>query len=302
MFEFSPVIIFVYGRVDHLKKTVESLKKNKDSNKTKLYIFSDGAKKQSDVSNVNNVREFCRNIKGFKSIKIIKRQKNFGLSKNIINGISRILKISKTAIILEDDMCCDENFLSYMNFFLKKYETNSNVVSIHGYNYPLADKKNLPQFFFIKGADCWGWATWSLKWKIYNNNAKVLAERIKKKGLIKEFNFNNNFNYYQMLLNSYNKKNDSWAIKWYASAFLKNKLTLHPKYSLINNIGMDGSGRHSSKTNIFNVKLRNKFLNPGKQKIPLKENILAREKIEFFFNRFKENIFKKIFLRIKNAF
>ena len=37
-------------------------------------------------------------------------------------------------------------------------------------------------------------------------------------------------------------KNNSWAIRWYASAFLANKLTLYPGQSLVSNIGGDGSG------------------------------------------------------------
>ena len=116
--------------------------------------------------------------------------------------------------------------------------------------------------------------------------------------MIKEFNFNNTFNYYQMLLNSINSKNDSWAIKWYASAFLKNKLTLHPKYSLVNNIGMDGTGRHSSTTSIFKTKLKHKKINFNEE-IPIFENIAARNQIELFFKSIKENLYQKIINKLK---
>ena len=36
--------------------------------------------------------------------------------------------------------------------------------------------------------------------------------------------------------------NTSWAIRWYASAFLNDKLTLYPGKSLIRHIGNDGTG------------------------------------------------------------
>ena len=42
-------------------------------------------------------------------------------------------------------------------------------------------------------------------------------------------------------------KNDSWAIRWYASVFLKDKLTLYPSYSFVQNIGIDNSGEHCGK-------------------------------------------------------
>ena len=45
-----------------------------------------------------------------------------------------------------------------MNYYLELYKNNNKVSSIHGYSYPT---KKLPDYFFLKGADCWGWATWS---------------------------------------------------------------------------------------------------------------------------------------------
>jgi myo-inositol-hexaphosphate 3-phosphohydrolase len=43
------------------------------------------------------------------------------------------------------------------------------------------------------------------------------------------------------------------AIRWYASIFLKNGLTLNPSQSLVNNIGHDGTGIHSGMSDIYNV-------------------------------------------------
>jgi hypothetical protein len=45
--------------------------------------------------------------------------------------------------------------------------------------------------------------------------------------------------------------NDSWAIRWHAAAFLKEKLTLYPGRSLLRNIGNDQSGTHSSSKNMY---------------------------------------------------
>lgn len=298
MSEFSPVIIFVYKRVDHLKKTINSLSKNKLSKKTDLYIFSDGPKFNCELRDVDKVRNFCTKINGFKSVTVFKRKENIGLSRNVVQGVTKILKQKKNAIFLEDDMQCDKYFLDYMNFYLKKFKNENKIACIHGYNYPIKKSKKIPSHFFIKGADCWGWATWSNRWKIYNDNGKYLAEKIKKTKLIKEFNFNNTFNYYQMLLNCINRKNDSWAIKWYASAFLKNKLSLYPKHSLINNIGMDGTGRHSSTTNVFYTKLKHKKIEFN-GKIPIVENIAAKNQIEVFFKSIEKNLYQKILIKLK---
>ena len=47
----------------------------------------------------------------------------------------------------------------------------------------------------------------------------------------------------------------SWAVRWYASALLKDKLTLYPGRSLIFHNGSDGSGTNYSGDNALDVKL-----------------------------------------------
>ena len=47
--------------------------------------------------------------------------------------------------------------------------------------------------------------------------------------------------------------NNSWAIRWYASAFLAGKLTLYPGRSLVQNIGNDDSGTHCGTTTALDV-------------------------------------------------
>lgn len=275
----SPVVVFAYNRLDHLKKTIVSLKKCNLSKHSNLIIYLDNYKKISDREKVHNIKKYCLTIKGFKTIKLIIRKKNYGMSKNIIFGVSQTLKKFKKGIFLEDDMILDKYFLEYMNYYLEFYKDNNKISSIHGYSYPT--NKKLPDYFFLKGADCWGWATWSRAWDIFSNDSKDLISKIKNKELVKEFNFNNSYNYFNMLKQNILKKNKSWAINWYASCFLKNKLTLYPGYSLVHNFGNDLSGTNCEKTDIFNVKLKNK---------PLKfisvqtlESEYAKKQFESFF-------------------
>tara|TARA_A100000164_G_scaffold309853_1_gene287325 strand:+ start:154 stop:1074 length:921 start_codon:yes stop_codon:yes gene_type:complete len=297
---YSPVIVFAYNRLGHLKKTINSLKKNIYANRTTLIIYLDYPKSKEAMYDYLLVKNFCSKIKGFKKKTLILRKRNFGLSKNIISAVNFEIQKYKSLIILEDDMVCDKYFLKYMNFFLDAYKNNKNVVSIHGYNYPLKNKKKLNDFFFLKGADCWGWGTWPSKWKIYSRNTNFLIKKIKKNNLKKDFNFNNSYNYYKMLNDKLENKNNSWAINWYASAFLKNKLTLYPKHSLIKNIGMDGTGIHSQHSNKFRVRLRNKAINLNKN-IIVKENQLARVLFINFFKSLRMDLKNLIFNKLKNV-
>src|SRR5690606_21058947 len=61
--------------------------------------------------------------------------------------------------------------------------------------------------------------------------------------------------YTKMLEDQIAGKNDSWAIRWYASAFLNNMLTLYPGKSLVHNIGNDASGTHSEAVSTYDTEV-----------------------------------------------
>ena len=154
----APIVLFVYNRPEHTRKTVKALQDNDLTDESILYIFSDAAKNDDEVENVEKVREYIRTISGFKQIIIIEREKNYGLANSIISGVTEIVNKYGKIIVLEDDLVTSKYFLSFMNDALEIYKDENKVICIHGYIYPI--KSELPETFFIKGADCWGWATW----------------------------------------------------------------------------------------------------------------------------------------------
>lgn len=239
----APVALFIYNRLWHTEQTVSALASNLLANQTDLIIFSDGPKHNSNASHVKEVRDYVKAITGFKSVEIIESDINKGLAKSIISGVSGVLERYEKLIILEDDLITSPFFLTYMNRALDLYESNDEVVSIHGYVYPVS--KSLPETFFLKGADCWGWATWRRGWALFNPDGEFLLKELKRQELTMEFDFYGAYPFTRMLKQQISGKNSSWAIRWYASAFLKNKLTLYPGKSLVRNIGNDTSGTHS---------------------------------------------------------
>lgn len=249
----APIVLFVYNRPMHTSLVVEALLKNSLASESDLFIFSDAPKNETVKKEVENVRLYLAKITGFKSVTILERTENWGLANNIIDGVTSVVKQYGRVIVLEDDLVVSPYFLKYMNEALDFYEKEEQVVSIHGYVYPV--KRPLPETFFIKGADCWGWATWKRGWDLFCPDGKYLLEEIDKQHLKMKFDFDNSYPYYKMLKQLIEGKNNSWAIRWYASAFLQNKFTLYPGRSLVNQIGVDGSGTHCGVNEMFNVSL-----------------------------------------------
>jgi GR25 family glycosyltransferase involved in LPS biosynthesis len=297
MIKYAPIVLFTYNRLWHTKKTIEALQKNTLARDSELYVYSDSSKTDNDKTAVSEVREFLSSISGFKAITIIEREENYGLAKSIIDGVTTIVESFGKVIVLEDDLVTSPYFLQYMNDALTLYESDQGVASIHGYIYPI---EGLPEYFFIKGADCWGWATWKRAWNVFEPDGKVLLEKLTSRGLQNEADFNGSYQYTKMLEDQIIGKNNSWAIRWYISAFLEDMLTLYPGKSFVENIGNDGSGTHSEETKVFSVIPNACFTELTK--INVVENSHCRKRIEEFFLSMKRNIFYRIYNKIIRVF
>lgn len=275
----APIVLFVYNRPKHVSQVINALLKNKQVSDTDLFVYSDAPQNESVKDEVNKTRIYLKKIEGFKSVTIIERSENWGLAKNIINGVTSVVNEYGKVIVLEDDLVVSSYFLKYMNEALDFYEKEEQVACIHAYVYPV--KQRLPETFFIKGADCWGWATWKRGWDLFCSDGKYLLEEINSRSLKKKFDFDNSYPYYEMLKQQIEGNNNSWAIRWYASAFLNDKLTLYPGRSLVNQIGMDGSGIHCDENSIFNVQLAEEPISVSK--IQIEETLSARKIFTYYF-------------------
>jgi hypothetical protein len=292
--DLAPVCLFAYKRKDLVKQTIEALQLNYLSKNTELIVFCDGARDKRDERAVQDVRLYLSNISGFRSVKLIERDCNYGLSKNIIDGVSRVLKNHNKVIVLEDDMETSSYFLKYMNDALNTYSNDVNVSCIHGYVYPGI---NFEKPFFLKGADCWGWATWKRSWDTFEQNASNLFRELKQKNLFYDFDYDGSYPYSKMLKHNLSGLNDSWAVRWYASCYLNDSLTLYPNKSLVRNIGHDNSGTHCSETDVYDIELSNSPILVDK--INIEQSLVARDQFKYYFKNLEKNVVKKFIKKLR---
>jgi hypothetical protein len=251
--QLAPIVVFVYNRPRHTQMTLTSLAQNHLAAESDLVVYSDGPKSSKDLIKIEEVRECVSAATGFKSVTLIERAVNLGLARSIVSGVSEQIEKYGRVIILEDDMITSSYFLRYMNDALEFYREEEKVISVHGYIYPVAC--TLPETFFLRGADCWGWATWRRGWKIFEKDGQKLLSDLKRRKLETDFDLNGAYPYTKMLRDQIAGHNDSWAIRWHASAFLQDKLTLYPGRSLVHNIGNDASGTHCRNSSQLDVPL-----------------------------------------------
>lgn len=246
-----PVAVFAFNRPVHLAECLDALRNNPESAETELHIFCDGARGAQDAADVRAVRDLARSVRGFASVNVVEQPANLGLANSVIAGVSSLLARYDDLIVLEDDLVVSEYFLSFMNAALELYRDEPRVASIHAYLYPL--KAGVPDTFFLRGADCWGWATWARAWKVFDADGEALLRKLRAGGLEHAFDLDGAYPYTRMLEEQVAGRNSSWAIRWHASCFLADMLTLYPGHSLVQNIGNDASGTHCADTDQFLV-------------------------------------------------
>ena len=294
---YAPVLLFTYNRLAHTRRCVEALLKNSLATESELFIYSDGAKDDTQQAAVNEVRYYIHNIRGFKQITIIQRDENWGLARNIIDGVTTQVNRYGKVIVLEDDLVVAPHFLQFMNDALETYKDEPKVGHIQACDF--TQDPTLPDTFLIKWTGSWGWGTWDRAWKHFNPNGQELLQELEERKLTYTFDFNGKYGYTRMLRRQIAGKNNSWAIRWNASLFLKGILSLNVGRSLVQNEGFDGSGTHCGGGGLYASTLHLDRL-PVTPISPIEENTKARQAYVRYYAR-TNSFWAKALRRIKRT-
>lgn len=249
----APIIIFAFNRPESLKTAVRALLQNPEAKDSDLFVFVDGPRNDAEKAKTDATADYARNIKGFKSISVTESSQNKGLGDSIIAGVSQIINRYGTAIIIEDDLIVQPNFLRFINLGLDKYKDEKEVFSICGYT----NKIKLPKgythdAYFCTRSSSWGWATWKDRWDSIDWKLEPWDKYTELK---KEFNRWGGSDCFGMLEGWKQGLNRSWAIRFCFNQFLQNKLSLFPVKSLVINDGFDGAGTNCKKWSRFRYEL-----------------------------------------------
>lgn len=293
----APILLFVYNRPAHAKRAIEALLHNTLAAESELFIYSDAARSPEDCKSVNEVRSFIHSVNGFKKVHIIEREKNYGLARSIIDGVTTQVNAYGRTIVLEDDLVTAPYFLQFMNSALEMYKDEPRIGHIQACDF--TQDPSLPDTFLIKWTGSWGWATWDRAWKYFNPDGKALLNELEKRKLTYTFDFNGKYGYTRMLRRQTEGKNNSWAIRWNASLFLKDILSLNVGKSLIQNNGFDGSGTNCGGRNLYASNLYMKEL-PLVPITPVVENLQARQAYVNYYAR-TNSFMAKAIRRIKRT-
>lgn len=255
-----PIFIFTYVRIDHLKKTITSLRSNILAEQTDLYIASDFQKSDSEADKVTAVRNYLRSIDGFKSVTLFERENNIGAAANCFSALEVIFSRHDRIILMEDDIVAAPGFLKFINEAFEKYGNNERVFSITGYCPPIQIPSTYRyDAFFLGRMSAWGCGMTKDR---YNSVREITREEFDEfaanKKLSRAFVEAGGKDLLVMLRDVAYGSHEAWDVRCMYTQFMNDQYTVYPTQSLILNIGFDGTGMHCGKTDRFNVALSDK--------------------------------------------
>lgn len=296
--KYAPIVLFVFARPEHTRLTLEALRANTLAKKTDLIVYADAARNSDEIYRVNQVRMMAHTAEGFRSVTVIERESNYGLARNIIEGVTAVCERYGKVIVLEDDIVTSPAFLQYVNDALERYEDAPEVWHISGWNYPI-DNRDLPETFLWRTMNCWGWATWADRWTHFRKDPSKLIKSWDK-DMIRRFNLDQAHDFWSQVLANQKHKLNTWAIFWYATIFSHGGLCLNPSKSLVLNIGHDGSGENCGNADIFANQLARSFQKGWPSE--LEENSLALNRIKQFYKDITPSFPRRALRKIKRIF
>jgi hypothetical protein len=245
----APICLFVYKRLEWTAQTVEALKKNDFAQNSQIYVFGDGPKTEQDAEGVEEVRNFIRNLQGFKEINCVFQDKNIGLANSVIKGVSQVMNDFGRAIVVEDDLITTPNYLAYMNQALDFYQDNPQVFSIGGFTIDVKLPSNYPyDVYAFPRTTPWGWSSWKDRWNTIDWQVSDYQDFKNDPARRKAFNEGGS-DLANMLDRQMAKQMDSWAIRWGYQQFKNNQYTIFPTQSKVRNIGF---GKNATHTKYYN--------------------------------------------------
>jgi hypothetical protein len=251
MHELVPIVLFCYNRPEHTRQTLLALSENLLAEQSRLFIFCDGPKPNTDekqLRKIQEVREIIKSKKWCGTVEVIEQKTNKGLANSVIDGVTQIVNQFGKVIVLEDDLVTSNYFLEYMNTALEKYKDEEKVMQVSGHQFPVKQWEKSNQAFFLPFTTSWGWGTWKRAWECFDINARRYKKLDLNPEMRSEFDLNDSVRYSEMLkIQMTTSEIDSWAIRWWFSVFLKKGIVLFPDRSLVRNIGFGTEATHTTQ-------------------------------------------------------
>lgn len=254
-------VLLIFNRPEHTRKVLASLRENEVS---RVHAYLDKSNRKDVILNQKYIKEIVSEFRddSFR-VELYERATPHGLAANIRSAINERFENGADAVIVfEDDCVLRRGGYQFFIEGLKELKNTKRVRSLCGYtpthcgfiSEPDSDVILLSRFL------TWGWATWKDRWLQYEPNLRVLVESAQSLSI--DINdFADDLGRYCSSPKFLDGEVGIWSINWILLHYLTSTFAAYPIESVIDNIGMDGSGSNCNENMAFH--------NPGSNELAL---------------------------------
>ena len=240
----TAVLFLVFNRPETTAQVFEAIRRAKPP---RLYVAADGPRtnREGEAERVARVREIATAVDWPCAVKKLFRDENLGCKYAVSSAITWFFEREEQGIILEDDCLPHSDFFYYCQWALGEFKNVPEVWHINGNNFG-ADVKlfkgDLIGFSSLPQA--WGWASWSNRWRHYQENPFYLGEGISARApgwLLSLPARTIKLAHIASLQNGL----DTWDYQWQVVVLNANGLTVCPSSNLVSNLGNGPDATHT---------------------------------------------------------
>ena len=237
------VLLIFFARSQCLEKVFESIRQARPR---ALLLWQDGPRqgREDDIENIEKCRKIVENIDWECTVYRKYNEKNIGCDPSIFYAYNWAFEHVDKCIFLEDDQVPSQSFYPYCKELLDRYENDTRISHICGYNYTeVAPSCEADYLFSPTGSGAW--ATWKRVVDSWRGDYSFLDNSESADFVAKKYS-----RLGEMVLNNAKRHRATGKEFWESiigcNCLFNSQLAIIPKYNLVTNVGLTANSTHSN--------------------------------------------------------
>lgn len=238
------VLIIFFVRDNVLEETFESVRQARPR---RLFLWQDGARegRLDDIEGIERCRKIVENIDWDCEVYKNYQTQNWGCDPSTFFSHRWVFTIVDKCIILEDDCVPSQSFYPFCKELLDKYENDTRISRICGYNNEETTDYCPYDYFFTQGGSVWGWASWKRVADAWDETYTFVNDKYEMKMLEQIIDVDYKL-MYEKLMRHVRLGKPFWETINTYQRLLNHQLVIVPTKNLIRNIGATENSTHAT--------------------------------------------------------
>ena len=239
-----PVLLIFFCRDEVLRQVFECVKRVKP---TKLYLYQDGPRNESDMRGIEACRHIVSQIDWDCEVHKYYQEKNVGCDPSEYIAQKWMFEKEERGIVLEDDDVVSDSFFYFCEELLERYKDDERINMICGMNHLGHYDKPGTSYIFTKTVSITSWASWKRVIDTWDPNYSFIDDEYQKyclKNLLGK--------YYDRVIRTWKMQKESGKAHYEgilgSNMYLNNRLNIVPTCNLVKNIGLTPDATHTKNT------------------------------------------------------